>query len=61
MKVVKITRKQNVTNALASLRIEKLAPSVTVMADLRAYENGTLSASELVNAVKHRYVSLRRG
>lgn len=61
MKQIKISRKQNVTNALASLRIEKLAPSSVVMGDLRAYENGMMSASELVRAVKLRYVSLRRG
>lgn len=61
MKTVKITRKQNVSNALASLRIEKMAPSTPVLSHLRAYENGTLSASELVQEVQRRYVSLRRG
>jgi len=54
-------RQKFVANAIGSLRIEKLAPSDMLKAGLEAYVAGQKSTADLLNDIKSKYVSLRRG
>ena len=54
-------RERNVANMLASLRIEKLAPSESLKPALQAYVDGQKTTADLLNEVKAKYVALRRG
>ena len=54
-------RERNVANMLASLRIEKLAPSESLKPALQAYIDGQKTTADLLNEVKAKYVALRRG
>jgi hypothetical protein len=54
-------RERNVANMLATLRIEKLAPSESLKPALQAYVDGQKTTADLLNAVKAKYVALRRG
>jgi len=51
---------RNVANMLATLRIEKLAPSESLKLVLQAYVDGQKTTSDLLNEVKAKYVELRR-
>jgi len=54
-------RQKSVANMLATLRIEKLRPSDSLKPGLQAYVDGQKSTADLLNEVKAKYVSLRRG
>ena len=54
-------RERNVANMLATLRIEKLAPSESLKPALQAYVDGQKTTADLLNEVKAKYVALRRG
>ena len=54
-------RQKNVSNMLASLRIEKLSPSESLKPSLQAYVDGQKTTTDLLNEVKTKYVALRRG
>lgn len=54
-------RQKNVSNMLASLRIEKLSPSESLKPSLQAYVDGQKTTTDLLNKVKTKYVALRRG
>ena len=54
-------RQKNVANMLATLRIEKLSPSESLMPSLQAYVDGQKTTTDLLNEVKAKYVTLRRG
>jgi hypothetical protein len=56
-----LERERNVANMLATLRIEKLAPSESLKPALQAYVDGQKTTSDLLNEVKAKYVALRRG
>jgi hypothetical protein len=54
-------RERNVANMLATLRIEKLAPSEELKPALQAYVDGQKTTADLLNEVKAKYVALQRG
>ena len=54
-------RERNVANTLATLRIEKPAPSESLKPALQAYVDGQKTTADLLNEVKAKYVALRRG
>lgn len=54
-------RERNVANMLATLRIEKLAPSEKLKPALQAYVDGQKTTADLLNEVKAKYVALQRG
>ena len=54
-------RERNVANMLATLRIEKLAPSESLKPAFQAYVDGQKTTADLLNEVKAKYVALRRG
>ena len=54
-------RQKSVANMLATLRIEKLSPSESLMPSLQAYVDGEKTTSDLLNEVKAKYDALRRG
>lgn len=54
------TRQQAVTNVLASLRIEQLTPSPSVVNGLRAYIAGKATTDELLADVMSHHVAVRR-
>ena len=54
-------RSKNVANMLANLRIEKLSPSESLKPALQAYVDGQKTTTDLLNEVKAKYVTLRRG
>jgi hypothetical protein len=54
-------RQKNVANMLANLRIEKLSPSESLKPALQAYVDGHKTTADLLNEVKVKYVTLRRG
>lgn len=56
----KAVRKQIVANTLGSLRIEKLAPSPSLLASLDSYVNGQKTTTDLLNEARLKYVALRR-
>ncbi|MDP2828466.1 MAG: antitoxin VbhA family protein [Sulfuricellaceae bacterium] len=53
-------RKKAVTNVLASLRIEKLTPSQSVVSGLRGYLAGKTTTDELLADVMSHHVAVRR-
>ena len=57
----RLERERNVANMLATLRIEKLAPSESLKPALQAYVDGQKTTADLLNEVKAKYVALRRG
>lgn len=58
--VTKAVRKQIVANTLGSLRIEKLAPSPSLLTGLDSYVNGQKTTADLLNETRLKYVALRR-
>ena len=54
-------RQKYVANMLANLRIEKLSPSESLKPALQAYVDGQKTTVDLLNEVKAKYVTLRRG
>lgn len=54
-------RKKIVADTIATLRIEKLKPSDTLKAGLDSYVAGQKTTADLLNDIKSKYVSLRRG
>jgi len=54
-------RERNVSNMLATLRIEKLEPSDSLKPSLQAYVDGQKTTVDLLNEVKAKYVALQRG
>ena len=55
------SRQKSVANMLATLRIENLRPSDSLKPALQAYVDGQKTTVDLLNEVKAKYVSLRRG
>ena len=54
-------RQYNVTNAVASARIEGIAPTKQLEQNLTDYVAGKKSIGEILEETKQRYVTLRRG
>ncbi len=54
-------RQYNVSNALASARIEGVIPTMQLEKNLADYVSGKKSIAELLEETKQRYVTLRRG
>jgi hypothetical protein len=54
-------RQYNVSNALASARIEGVIPTKQLEENLADYISGKKSIAELLEETKQRYVTLRRG
>jgi hypothetical protein len=54
-------RQYNVTNAVASARIEGITPSKQLEQNLTDYVAGKKSIGEILEETKQRYVTLRRG
>ena len=54
-------RQYNVSNAVASARIEGIAPTKQLEQNLTDYISGKKSIAQLVEEAKQRYVTLRRG
>ena len=54
-------RQYNVSNAVASARIEGIAPTKQLEQNLTDYISGKKSIAQLVEETKQRYVTLRRG
>ena len=54
-------RQYNVTNAVASARIEGITPSKQLEQNLTDYVAGKKSIAQILEETKQRYVSLRRG
>ncbi len=54
-------RQKIVDNTLGSLRIENLSPSESLQAGLEAYVSGQKTTTDLLNDIKSKYVTLRRG
>ena len=54
-------RQRNVANAVASGRIEGIAPTKQLEENLNDYVSGKESIAQLVEETKQRYVTLRRG
>ncbi len=54
-------RQKIVDNTLGSLRIENLSPSESLQAGLKAYVSGQKTTTDLLNDIKSKYVTLRRG
>ena len=50
-------RQKIVDNTLGTLRVENLSPSES----LQAYVNGQKTTTDLLNDIKSKYVTLRRG
>ncbi|CAM8641968.1 VbhA_like domain containing protein [Oxalobacteraceae bacterium] len=55
------TREKDVSNTLATLRIENLSPSDSLKLGLQDYIDGKKTTTDLLNEVKAKYVALRRG
>lgn len=53
-------RQKAVTNVLATLRIEKLTPSQSVVSGLRGYLAGKTTTDELLADVMSHHVAVRR-
>ena len=56
-----LVRKYNVSNAVASARIEGITLTKQLEQNLDDYVSGKKSISQLVEETKQRYVTLRRG
>jgi len=54
-------RQKIVDNTLGTLRVENLSPSESLQAGLDAYVNGQKTTTDLLNDIKSKYVTLRRG
>ncbi|QWE08157.1 antitoxin VbhA family protein [Polynucleobacter ibericus] len=54
-------RQYNVSNAVASARIEGVVPTKQLEQNLTDYISGKKSIAQLVEETKQRYVTLRRG
>ena len=54
-------RQYNVSNAVASARIEGITPSKQLEQNLTDYVAGKKSIGEILEETKQRYVTLRRG
>ena len=54
------TRQKAITNVLASLRIEQLTPSPSVVSGLRTYLAGKTTSDELLADVMSHHVAVRR-
>lgn len=54
-------RQYNVSNAVASARIEGIVPTKQLEQNLSDYVAGKKSITQLVEETKQRYVTLRRG
>jgi hypothetical protein len=54
-------RQYNVSNAVASARIEGIIPTKQLEQNLTDYISGRKSIAQLVEETKQRYVTLRRG
>jgi len=54
-------RQYNVSNAVASARIEGIIPTKQLEQNLTDYISGKKSIAQLVEETKQRYVTLRRG
>ena len=54
-------RQYNVSNAVASARIEGIVPPKQLEQNLTDYISGKKSIAQLVEETKQRYVTLRRG
>lgn len=53
-------RNKAIGNVLASLRIERLAPSATVVQAMQACMDGQETTANVLQQVKQRHVALRR-
>lgn len=56
---IQSAREKNVANMLATLRIEKLRPSESLMLGLQGYVDGQKTTADLLSALQTKYVSLR--
>ena len=54
-------RQYSISNAVASARIEGIAPTKQLEQNLTDYISGKKSVAQLVEETKQRYVTLRRG
>lgn len=54
-------RQYNVSNAVASARIEGIAPTKQLEQNLTDYVAGKKSITQILEETKQRYVTLRRG
>ena len=54
-------RQYNVSNALASARIEGVIPTMQLEKNLADYVSGKKGIAELLEETQQRYVTLRRG
>ena len=54
-------RQYNVSNAVASARIEGIVPTKQLEQNLTDYISGKKSIAQLVEETKQRYATLRRG
>jgi hypothetical protein len=54
-------RQYNVSNAVASARIEGVVPTKQLEQNLTDYVAGTKSIAQILEETKQRYVTLRRG
>ena len=50
-----------VANMLATLRTKKLSPSESLKPGLQAFVEGQKTTTDLLNEVRAKYVTLRRG
>ena len=55
------TRQYNVSNAVASARIEGITPTKQLEQNLTDYVAGKKSIAQILEETKQRYVTLRRG
>lgn len=55
------SRQYNVSNAVASARIEGIAPTKQLEQNLNDYVAGKKSIAQILEETKQRYVTLRRG
>ena len=56
-----LSKKDIVSNALGSVRVEGLEPSKTMIAALDLYVAGKKSIDQIIQETKQRYVALQRG
>ena len=54
-------RQYNVSNAVASLRIEGITPTEQLEQNLSDYVSGKKSIAQILEETKQRYVTLRHG
>lgn len=56
-----LSKKDIVSNALGSVRVEGLEPSQSMIAALDLYVAGKKSIEQIIQETKQRYVALQRG